>query len=130
MLNEKAVSAMHPLQLAYIGDAAYGLLIRSMLVEKGGKLKELHRQCTDLVRASAQAAVLSDIMPLLTEEETEVVRKGRNAHAKHAAPRSATVTEYTQSTAFEALIGFLYLTGKKHRIIELLMPVIGPKTEE
>ncbi len=130
MLNEKAVCATHPLQLAYIGDAVYALLIRRMLVEKGGKMKDLHKQCTAMVCASAQASLLSSILPQLTDEEADIVRKGRNAHAKHAAPRSVTAGEYAQSTAFEALIGFLYMLGRTERIAELLLPFVAQRTEE
>lgn len=129
MESLKTAPALPPLQLAYIGDAVYALLVRRLLVEKGGRLKDIHSRCTALVRASAQAEMLDRIAPLLTEEETQIVRKGRNAHAKHAAPRSATATEYAYSTAFEALIGYLHLEGREDRMLELLLPLIQNRTE-
>ena len=130
MSREKSILNMNPLHLAYIGDAVYALLVRETLVENGGKLKDIHRHCTSLVCACSQANTLAKIMPILTDEEADIVRRARNTHAKHAVPRSATAYEYAQSTAFEALIGYLHLAGRDNRILELLQPLFNQQPEE
>ncbi len=120
MTSQEALG-IGPLQLAYVGDSVYDLLVRSDLLGPGRKLQLIHREATGLVRACAQARTLEKIAPFLTEEEAEVVRKGRNAHSRHQAPRSASCAEYSASTAFEAMLGYLYLTGRQNRIDELYL---------
>lgn len=107
--------------LAYVGDAVYELYVRLNVVEDcpTAKNKSLHRAATDLVRASAQARMLKRIMPLLTEAELCEVRRARNCQLNHIA-KGATRAEYQASTAFEALVGFLYLQNEKERLKMLL----------
>ncbi len=112
---------MGPLRLAYVGDSVYDLLVRSDLLHTGKKLHALHKDATARVKACAQAETLKKIGPFLTEEEEEIVRKGRNARSRHSAPRSATCAEYSASTGFEAMLGYLYLTGRQDRIAELYL---------
>ena len=109
-----------PLGLAYLGDAVYTLRCRLRALEGGGKLDAAHREVTGRVRASAQAAALRRLWPSLTEEERDAARRGRNAHPHHAQPKSATTEEYALSTGFEALLGYLYLSGRTERLDELM----------
>lgn len=111
--------ALSPLQLAYIGDSVYDLLVRSSLLKDGGKLRSMHLSATAQVNAVSQARTLQNILPHLNDEELDYVRKGRNAHARHAAPKSATSADYAAATGFETLFGFLYVKGRENRLREL-----------
>ena len=107
------------LGLAHIGDGVYELLCRSFLVSKGGKtVLKLHKDTVELVKAPTQAKFADKIKPMLTEEEMDYFRRGKNAHT-HAAPKSATPQEYAKATGFETLFGALYLLGRKERLMEL-----------
>ena len=107
------------LGLAHVGDGVYELLCRSYLVSKGGKtVLKLHNDTVELVKAPTQAKFADKIKPLLTEEEMDYFRRGKNAHT-HAAPKSATPQEYAKATGFETLVGALYLLGRKDRLMEL-----------
>lgn len=110
---------LNPLQLAFIGDSVYSLLARLHAIKRGGGVKSHHLKTTAKVNASAQASALETIYDLLDEQEREIVRRGRNAHARHVAPKSCTLAEYTASTGLEALFGYLYLTGQEERVQEL-----------
>lgn len=114
------VKLMPPLTWAYIGDCVYELYIRTKLVNET-KLKphELHVKAIGYVKAKAQAERLKSIYDELTEEEKDIVRRGRNAENHHL-PKNANVQEYMYSTAFEALIGYLYLTKQNERLKEIL----------
>ena len=116
----KDVNMMSPLTWAYIGDCVYELYVRQELINKTNlKPHKLHIDAIQYVRASKQAEILQEIMPKLTEEEQDVVRRGRNAENHHL-PKNASVQDYMYSTAFEALIGYLYLTKKDERLKEIL----------
>ena len=107
------------LGLAHVGDGVYELLCRSYLVSKGGKtVLKLHKDTVELVKAPTQAKFADKIKPLLTEEEMDYFRRGKNTHT-HAAPKSATPQEYAKATGFETLFGALYLLGRKERLMEL-----------
>ena len=107
------------LGLAHIGDGVYELLCRSYLVSKGGKtVLKLHKDTVELVKAPTQAKFAERIKTLLTDEEMDYFRRGKNAHT-HAAPKSATPQEYAKATGFETLFGALYLLGRKERLMEL-----------
>jgi ribonuclease-3 family protein len=118
--DETDVNLMSPLTWAYVGDCVYELYIRTMLINKT-KLKphKLHIETIKYVRAQAQAKFLKKIYEDLTEEEKDIVRRGRNAENHHL-PKNCDVQDYMHSTAFEALIGYLYLTKNEKRIKELL----------
>ncbi len=118
-LNEDDIRAISSIGLAHLGDAVYELLVRSWLCEQGRATgKGLHRATVELVRAPAQAARAERILPLLTEEEQAVFRRGRNANV-HNIPANATRGDYQKATALEALFGYLYLHGRQERINEL-----------
>ena len=119
-MDEREASQMNALQLAYLGDAVWELIIRYELINRKYNVHHMHRNCTDMVNAHAQSMILLSIMGILSEKETEIVLRGRNAHAKHAAPRNQNPEEYAASTAFEALIGYLYLTGQDNRISQIV----------
>lgn len=113
------VGSLPPLVLAYVGDAVYELCVRTALVAAGGgRPRELHRKAVGVVRAEAQADSLRRLAGFLTEEEENVVRRGRNAKSGMY-PRHATMLEYRHSTGFETLLGFLFLRGEWDRLREI-----------
>ena len=118
--NIADVNTMSPLTWAYIGDGVYELYVREFLVNTT-KLKphKLHIEAIKYVKAKAQAEILEKIEEKLTENEKEIVKRGRNAENHHL-PKNATVQEYMYSTGFEALIGYLYLTKQDERLKEIL----------
>ncbi len=114
------VNQMSPLVWAYIGDSVYEQYIREYLVTNTKyKPHKLHMEATKYVKAGAQAEILKKLETELTDEELDIVRRTRNTQNHHL-PKNASVTEYMYSTAFEGLIGYLYLTGQKERLKELL----------
>jgi len=111
---------MNSIVLAYIGDAVYSLYTREKLTFYSDlKVNDLHRLASSEVRASAQAEFIDLLLPVLTEEETDIFRRARNAK-KTTKAKSATVAEYNKSTGFEALLGYLYITGEHERLNYLL----------
>lgn len=122
---EQEVNLMPPLVWAYVGDSVYELYIRTKLVEET-KLKPhaLHIKAIQHVKAKAQAETLNKIYDELTEKEKDIVRRGRNAESHHL-PKNANVQDYMYATAFEALIGYLYLTKQNKRLKE----IFGSKKE-
>ena len=114
------VNQLSPLVWAYIGDCVYEVFIRTNLVNNStAKPHRLHIETIKFVKAKAQADTLAKIKECLTEKEKEIVRRGRNAENHHVA-KNASVAEYSQATAFEALIGYLYLTKQDERLQEIL----------
>ncbi|MGN1384353.1 MAG: Mini-ribonuclease 3 [Clostridia bacterium] len=127
--NEIEVNMMSPLTWAYVGDAVYELYIRTHLVNKTNlKPHKLHIEAIKYVKAQSQAQALKKIEVNLTEKEKEIVRRGRNTENHHVA-KNASVQEYMYSTAFEALIGYLYLTNQEKRIKELVEMIISTRPE-
>lgn len=114
------VNQMSPLTWAYVGDCVYELYIRTKLVDTT-KLKphELHIKSIKYVKAQAQAETLKKLETILTEEEKEIVRRGRNTQTHHIA-KNASMQDYMYATAFEALIGYLYLTKQDDRLFEIM----------
>ncbi len=118
--EEADVNQLSPLVWAYIGDCIYEIFIRTHLVNNSNaKPHRLHIETIKFVKAKAQADTLAKIKDVLTEKEKEIVRRGRNAENHHVA-KNASVAEYSQATAFEALIGYLYLTKQDDRLKEIL----------
>lgn len=109
-----------PLTLAYIGDAIYDLIIRTIIVNRGNApVNQLHKTVSNMVKAAAQAELLHKIEPFLNEEEVAVYKRGRNAKS-YTKAKNASVVDYRYATGLEALVGFLYLNHQTERIIELL----------
>ena len=117
--SETDINLLSPLTWAYVGDSVYELLIRTHLVNKT-KLKphRLHIEAIKFVKAKSQADILKRLEEHLTDKEKDIVRRGRNAENHHL-PKNANVEEYMYSTAFEALIGYLYLSKKDERLKEI-----------
>ena len=118
--NETDINMLSPLTWAYVGDAVYELYIRTNLVNNTkSKPHKLHLESIKYVKAKAQADLLKKIEEILTEEEKDIVRRARNAENHHL-PKNADPADYMYSTAFEGLIGYLYLTKKDERLAEIL----------
>lgn len=112
-------NAVHPIVQAYIGDAVFSLAVRFMLVmREQNRVGVLHDVGARFVSARYQARAYEAVAPYLTEEELAVAKRARNA--KSTVPKSASVSEYRHSTALEALLGWLYLSGKEERLFTLM----------
>lgn len=122
--DEQEVNLMPPLVWAYVGDCVYELYVRTKLVNET-KLKPhaLHIKSIKYVKAKAQAEILKNIHENLTEKEQEIVRRGRNAQNHHL-PKNANVQDYMHATAFEALVGYLYLTKQHNRLKEIFDNIV------
>jgi ribonuclease III family protein len=122
----KDARQLNGLVLAYMGDAVYEVYIRKFLLESGRvKPNDLHRASTKFVSAKAQAAQLHRLREnnFLTEEEITVAKRGRNAKSGHI-PKNTDVQTYNHSTAFEAVIGFLFLTGQLERMEAIIYDIL------
>lgn len=116
---------LSPLNLAFIGDCIYEILVRETLVAQANRpVNDLHRESVKFVSAKAQTQAYEKIKDLLTEEETAQFKRGRNAKTGHS-PKSATGAEYHTATGIEALFGYLYLTEQTDRIKELFTIIIN-----
>ncbi len=113
--------AVSPLTLAYIGDAVYETFVRTQLVQAFPQATsyQLHRRAAKVVCAAGQAGTAQKLKPLLTEQEQDVFRRGRNTHPA-TVPKHASVTDYREATALEALFGYLYMTHQQQRLTELM----------
>lgn len=121
----KDTKMMSSLSLAFIGDAVYELLVRGYVLSRGdAKVKDLHAASIRLANADFQAEAGEKLLPLMTETEQEVYRRGKNAHSAHT-PKNKSVSQYQKATAFEAVIGKLYLDGEIKRIYEFFDIITG-----
>ncbi len=119
-LSEKDWKMYSPLTLAYIGDAVYELVIRSIVVKTANcQPQKLHQKVTSKVSAKAQAKMIEALLPMLTEEEASVYRRGRNSKP-YTKAKNASMQEYLEATGFEALMGYLYLYREYDRMNELI----------
>ena len=118
--DKAEVRRINPVTLAFVGDAVYSLYVRARLVQSSdGKPSQLQRATAKVVSAKGQSQILEALLPCLTEEEGDIFRRGRNAK-KPTKSKSASAGEYNRSTGLEAVLGYLYLTGDKARLEELL----------
>ena len=123
-LNDLALQEVSSLGLAYIGDCVFELLVRSHLLLSGRHTnRSLHAAAVQYSRAPAPAAAMERLLPLLTEEELTVFRRGRNSHV-NSIPKNADVGQYHAATGLEGLLGWLYLKGRKERINELFEQIV------
>ena len=114
--NQQEINQMSPLVWAYVGDCVYELYIRTYLVDNTNlNPHKLHLEAIQYVKAGSQAKFLKDFYENLTEEEKDIVRRGRNT-SNHHLPKNSNVQEYMYSTAFEGLIGYLYLSQNYERV--------------
>ena len=119
-LKEVDIRTYSPLTLAYIGDAVYDLIFRTMVVGRGNtSANKLHNKTIQYVKAPAQAKMIDLIMDDLTEEELIVYKRGRNAKP-YSMAKNSSVAEYKKATGLEALTGYLYLEERMGRILELI----------
>jgi ribonuclease-3 family protein len=119
-IEAKDIRTYSPLTLAYIGDSIYDLVIRSILVNKGNTpVNKLHQRASQVVKAQTQAAMILALMDELTDEEKDWYRRGRNSKP-HTKAKNASTMDYLEATGFEAVMGYLYLTGDMDRICELV----------
>ncbi len=116
------------LELAYLGDTVYDLYVRAGLLREGGHVGEMHRRAVKRVCAKAQSEALSRVEPMLNERERDVARRARNAH--QAPPKNADPSDYHRATALEALIGYLFVTGKQDRMEEILRIALEENDEK
>lgn len=120
-LSRDGVNELNPLVLAYLGDAVYDMFVRTCMVvrEPNRSVHKLHLMTIGYVKAHAQSDAVHRISPLLNEAELSIVRRGRNSKSGYV-PRNADVVEYRNATGFEALLGYLYLTGNGERLTEIM----------
>lgn len=119
-MQEVNIREYSPLALAYIGDAVYDLVIRSLVLNEGNRqVQKMHKRTSSMVQASAQARAAAAINDQLTEEEHAVYKRGRNAKSMSPA-RNQSVSDYHKATGFEALVGYLYLKKEWKRMLELI----------
>ncbi|MDE6016062.1 MAG: ribonuclease III [Acetatifactor sp.] len=118
--EERDVRSYSPLTLAYIGDGVYDLVIRTLVVERANRPpNELHKLTSAYVKAEMQAKIIVALKDELTEEEAQVFKRGRNAKP-YTTAKNATRADYHKATGFEAVMGYLYLTGQNQRMLELI----------
>ena len=120
MISKGDISQMSPLVWAYMGDAVYEKFIREYVIRQGlCKNGLLHNKSIKYVSAKGQSQILKEIEDFLTDEEKDIVRRGRNSNP-HSTAKNADIVEYKYATGFEALIGWLYLNEKEERLEEIL----------
>ena len=118
-MPRESLLTLSSLGLAHLGDSVFEVMVRSWLCLQGkAKPRDLHRATVKYVAAPAQAAMVQKILPILTQDEQDVYRRGRNT-APHSVPKAASRGEYQAATALEALFGWLYLQGRTDRLNEL-----------
>jgi ribonuclease-3 family protein len=118
-LSDSDIRMYNPLVLAYVGDSVYDTFIRTMLVSNGSiQVNKLHKKSIKFVSAKAQAEITEQMYNILTEDEQDIVRRGRNTKS-NSVPKNADMNDYRYATGFEALIGYLYLIGNTQRLMEL-----------
>lgn len=124
MNRDEILRQYSPLALAYLGDGVYELFVRNYVLSQGNcQSQKLHAKSQKYVNCAAQERFLALLQDTLTEEEQEIVRRGRNAKT-HSKPRSADYGTYHAATGFEALWGYLYLAGEQARLQELFDKII------
>lgn len=119
-LKEVNPNTYSPLNLAYIGDSIFDVVVKTVLVERGNcPVNKLHKRASEFVKAVSQASIVDHLKDELTEEEANIVRRGRNAKP-YTKAKNASYGEYCMATGLEALIGYLYLKGETNRLVELI----------
>ena len=123
-LSPKAAAMYSPLTLAYLGDSVLDLMVKEHFVRKANQqVQKYHKEVTGVVSAVSQAAFMDSIEESLTEEEAGVYHRGRNASV-HSKAKNASMAEYKKATGFEALLGYLYLSGEQERLSGLVRQLL------
>ena len=125
--SEREVYEKSALELAFVGDAVWELLVREIIADRDIRPHVFHEEAVARVNAKAQSEYLDTIADVLTEREQSILKRGRNSN-RRTPPKGATPEEYRNSTAFEAVFGYLWLSGQLDRIMELFN-IIESKTE-
>jgi len=130
--QQKPAHLISPVALAYVGDAVFELIIRQYLISlPNHKSQHMHKQATSFVSAKAQHELLNKWLPHLMEEELDIVKRGRNAKSG-TPPKNASVTDYRHATAFECLVGYLYMSSQTERLEQLIaigLDTVGHQVE-
>lgn len=126
-MSKAEARLMNPLQLAYLGDTIWSTIVRTRFVCRKMNVHHLHQITVSMVNASAQKEALEIIRDTLEEDEQEMVRRGRNAHARHPVPKNQDPADYAESTAFETLLGYLYISGDSERLETLTNLILEEK---
>lgn len=121
-LTKEDIMMLSPLQLAYVGDAVYELMVRTYLLNKDMNVNHLHKAATKYVKAKAQSDIVHKIKDDLTVEEMDYIKKGRNTKT-NSSPKNADMLDYKYATGFECLFGYLYLTNQDERLTEIMAKV-------
>lgn len=119
-ISEKLARELTPQALAFVGDAVHSLYVRTQIVKIfDAKSNLLHKKTSEQVKASAQSSKIEEILPILTEDEIYIFKRGRNTKTSNIA-KNAKLVDYKRATGFEALLGYLFLSGKYNRLQEIL----------
>ena len=123
-VKEVDINTYSPLTLAFIGDSIYDLVIRTVIVEQGNRqTQSLHKKKSSIVKAQTQAQFIEALADELDEKEADIYRRGRNAKS-YTTAKNASIGDYRKATGFEALMGYLYLTGNEDRMLSLIKKAI------
>lgn len=129
-LKEVNANSYSPLTLAYIGDSVFDIVIKTVVVEQANcAANKLHKKTSALVKAASQAQMAEFLLPLLSEEERNILRRGRNAKS-YTIAKNATHSDYRKATGLEALVGYLYLKGRTGRLVELIKAGVDSVQEQ
>lgn len=128
-MDKTVVNNLSPGTLAFVGDAYFGLLVRTRLAEINRPAGELHSESVKLVKASAQAKGFEEVESLLSEKEMAVFKRGRNAHV-HSVPKNSSVRDYHIATGLETLFGYLHLAGEDQRAEEIFNIIWSKMSDE
>ena len=119
-MEKQDIRTISPLTLAYIGDSVFDLTIKTMVVGQGNApVNKMHKKVSEIVKAHGQVLMYEAIKDILTEDESSVFKRGRNAKS-YTSAKNATKIDYRIATGYEALIGYLYLQDKMDRVLELI----------
>lgn len=114
------IRQLSSLSLAFVGDSVYEMFVRTKILSSGSRpARDLHKIAVGYVKAKAQSTAMLAITEHLSEEETDIYKRGRNTNI-HTVPKNADMNDYRQATGLEALVGYLYLTGQNERLTEIL----------
>lgn len=130
ILDEKEARNLNPQVLAFVGDGVYSLYIRhKVLLDENLQGRDLHSRVVNFVKASGQSNFIGKLLPMLSEEEVAVFKRARN-HRTLSQSKNANIVDYKRATGLEALIGYLYLSGKNDRLNEILKISVGESDED
>jgi ribonuclease-3 family protein len=129
-IEKKDIRTYSSLALAFLGDGVFEIVVRTIVMAKGNRApQKLHLDSANIVNAKSQAKISDGIMEMLTDEEKDIYRQGKNANS-HTRAKNASLSDYRKATGFETLLGYLYIEGKTDRIINIVKSGINILEEE